>query len=158
MPQIVTSLLTSPPFLIWLGLGAILLAAEHPTATGWLLAPSMSAFMMAALRLLGVELGWPGQLMAYAAATIVLTLIARWARPRIFAGATAAHVDINDRTSALIGKTGLAVSPFSEGRGRVLVDGAEWDAESETGDAPPAGGKVEVVRVLGGAKLAVRTV
>ena len=61
--------------------------------------------------------------------------------------------DINDRTGDLLGKTGLAVSS-----GRVLVDGAEWDAEVEFGEPLQPGGQVEVIRVLGGAKLAVRPV
>lgn len=158
MAEIVSGLVASPTLWFWLGLGAVLLAAELPTATGWLLVPSACAFLMAALHLLGLQVGWAGQLLMYAVATIVLTLVVRWARPKLFKIPAGAHVDINDRTTALIGKTGLAVGPFNGGRGRVLVDGAEWDAEIEFGEPPPAGGAVEVIRVLGGARLAVRTV
>jgi len=156
MTDIVASLFSSGTFWAWVGVGAVLLAIEIPMTTGWLLAPALGAFFMAALHLLGVSLAWPWQLASYAVFTVVLTVVARIARPRMFTRHTTP--DINDRSGSLIGKTGLAVAAFQGGRGRVLVDGAEWDAESETGDAPPAGGKVEVVRVLGGAKLAVRTV
>ena len=61
-----------------------------------------------------------------------------------------ASPDINDRTGQLLGKTGLAVGAFQGGAGRVLVDGAEWEAELDDGEAPAPGGRVEVLRVLGG--------
>jgi membrane protein implicated in regulation of membrane protease activity len=156
MLTIVSDLFTTAVW-IWLGIGAVLLLIELPTTTGWLLAPSLCAFVLAGLNLVGVQPSWPWQVVAYAAATIVLTLIARSIRPRLFHRLNKTP-DINDRAGALLGKTGRAVGPFSNGAGRVLVDGAEWEAEVESGEPPAAGGKVEVVRVLGGARLAVRPV
>jgi membrane protein implicated in regulation of membrane protease activity len=155
MTEIVAGLFSSLTFWAWVGVGAVLLAIEIPMTTGWLLAPAVGAFFMAALQLLGVEPAWPWQLADYAVFTIVLTVIAKIARPRLFT--QHATPDINDRMGSLLGKTGHAVGPFTNGGGRVLVDGAEWDAEVE-GEMPAAGGKVEVVRVLGGAKLAVKPV
>ncbi|MDB5452331.1 MAG: NfeD family protein, partial [Caulobacteraceae bacterium] len=144
----------SHPFWVWLAVGAILLAIELPTGTGWLLWPSACAAVMAVLTLGGLRFGWGGEVALYAGLTIVTTLASRRFSPK----RGAQGPDINDRTSQLLGKTGLAVGAFSGGAGRVLVDGAEWDAELDAGEAPAAGGKVEVVRVLGGAKLAVRPV
>jgi membrane protein implicated in regulation of membrane protease activity len=142
------------PFWIWLAVAAIFLAVEMPTGTGWLLWPSACAALLALLMLVGIRLGFGGEVALYAGLTVVATLVSRLVFPR------KPHTtpDINDRTGALIGKTGQAVAAFKHGRGRVLVDGAEWDAEIEFGDPPVAGGSVEVVRVLGGAKLAVRPI
>jgi membrane protein implicated in regulation of membrane protease activity len=148
------SLYFSHPFWIWMAVAAIFLAVELPTGTGWLLWPSACAALMGVLMLTGVRLGFGGEIALYAALTAVATLVSR----RFFPRKPHTTPDINDRTGALIGKTGQAVAAFHDGRGRVLVDGAEWDAEIEFGDAPAAGGTVEVVRVLGGAKLAVRPV
>ena len=147
--DIVSSLYMDHPFWIWLGLAAILLACELPTGTGWLLWPAASAAVMAALTFAGLRFGWAGEVALFAVLTIASTLLARRFMPK------RRHdlPDINDRTGDLLGKTGLAVSPA-----RVLVDGAEWDAEVEFGEPLQPGGKVEVVRVLGGAKLAVRPV
>lgn len=150
----ITTLYFTHPFWMWMGLAAVLLALELPTATGWLLWPSACAGLMALFKLTGIVLGWPGDLALYAVVTIVATIISRRFMPK-----RAHHEpDINDRTSALLGKHGLAVGAFHKGAGRVLVDGAEWDAEVEGADQPGAGGKVEVVRVLGGSRLTVRTV
>jgi membrane protein implicated in regulation of membrane protease activity len=156
MTEIVAGLFSSQTIWVWVGVGVVLLAIEIPLTTGWLLAPAVCAFMMAALQVIGVQMAWPWQLTSYAVFTIVMTLIWRAVRPNLFSRHTTP--DINDRTGSLIGKTGQAVAAFQGGRGRVLVDGAEWEAETEAGDAPAAGGAVEVVRVLGGAKLAVRPV
>ena len=147
--EFVSSLYMDHPFWVWLALAAVLLAIELPTGTGWLLWPAASAGVMAALTFAGVRFGWAGEIALFAVLTIASTLISRRLMPK------RRHdlPDINDRTGDLLGKTGLAVSS-----GRVLVDGAEWDAEVEFGEPLQPGGKVEVVRVLGGAKLAVRPV
>jgi membrane protein implicated in regulation of membrane protease activity len=150
----VQNLYFTHPFWVWMGIAAVLLALELPTATGWLLWPSACAGLMALFKLTGVVLGWPGDVALYAVLTIVATVVSRRFMPK------RAHdePDINDRTLALLGKQGLAVGAFDKGSGRVLVDGAEWDADIEAGEAPSAGGKVEVVRVHGGSRLTVRTV
>jgi inner membrane protein len=144
-----SELYASHPFWLWLALAAVLLACELPTGTGWLLWPAASAAVVAVLTLAGLRLGWPVEIALFALLTIVSTLISRRFMPK------RRHdlPDINDRTGDLLGKTGTAVSA-----GRVLVDGAEWEAEVEFGEPLQPGGKVEVVRVLGGAKLAVRPV
>jgi len=40
----------------------------------------------------------------------------------------------------------------------VFVDGKEWSAELDAADALAAGAKVEVIAVLGGARLRVRAI
>jgi membrane protein implicated in regulation of membrane protease activity len=150
--DVLTDFTLAHPFWIWVAVGAVLLAIELPTGTGWLLWPSACAFVVAVMALVGVPASLTAQVAVYAVLTIVTTLLSRRFMPR------RAHTspDINDRTSQLLGKTGLAVGAFQGGAGRVLVDGAEWEAELDDGQAPAPGGKVEVVRVLGGARLSVR--
>lgn len=150
--QSIAQLYFDHPFWVWLALAAVLLALELPTSTGWLLWPSASAAAVALWTLTGVRLGWGGEVALYAVLTIVTTLASRRFMPR----RADPSPDINDRSGQLPGKTGTAVDAFKDGSGRVLVDGAEWDAEIEFGDAPAPGARIEVVRVLGGSKLAVR--
>ena len=65
--------------------------------------------------------------------------------------------DINDRAGRLIGRTGEIVQPFQAGLGRAFVDGTEWAAEMADGAEPVAvGSRVEVVEVLGAARLKVK--
>jgi hypothetical protein len=47
------------------------------------------------------------------------------------------------------------VAAFTNGAGRVFIDGKEWAAELDGEVVPPAGAKVEVVSVAG-ARLKVR--
>ena len=140
------------PFWVWLAVGAVLLALEVLSGTGWLLWPAASAGVVALFTLTGINIGWPGDITLFAVLTIVSSLVGRRLMPRHVEGP-----NINDRTDSLPGKIGLAVAA-TNGRIRVMVDGAEWDAEVEGDAAPAVGDKLEVVRVLGGAKLAVRAV
>ena len=150
--QLIQDLYFTHPFWVWLAIAAILLAAELPTGTGWLLWPSACAGLLALFSLTGLEIGWAGDVALYAVLTIATTLASRkFMPPRAQTGP-----DINDRSQELVGKTGQAVGAFVDGSGRVLVDGAEWEAELDNGEAPSPGARVRVVRVLGGARLAVR--
>jgi len=110
------------PFALWLAIGAVLLAVEVATGSGWLLWPAASA---AALGFLG--LAWPldmnMQLVIFAILTIVTTLAGRHFFPRTVGGG-----DINDTRARLAGLDGVAAGDFQAGRGRVCVDGKEWAA------------------------------
>lgn len=144
----------SYPFWVWLAIAAVFLASELVTGSGWLLAPSACAALMALMRLAGVDLGVGGDLTLYAGLTVIATLGSRSLMRR----KTDTRPDINDRPTALVGKSGVVVADFHANLGRVLVDGAEWDAEIDPASAPQAGTQVEVVRAMGGSKLAVRRV
>ena len=141
------------PMWVWLAVGALLLAAEVATGSGYLLWPAASAVVVGLFTLTGLDLGLPGELALFAVLPLGSTFLARRYLPptRLQPGP-----DINDRAASLIGREGQATNDFSLGHGRVLVDGAEWIAEVD-GDAQPAAGQtVQVVGVLGGARLKVR--
>jgi len=131
------------PFALWLAIGAVLLAVEVATGSGWLLWPAASA---AALGFLGLALplDMNMQLVIFAILTIVTTLAGRHFFPRTVGGG-----DINDTRARLAGLDGVAAGDFQAGRGRVFVDGKEWAAELEGAASLASGMKVIVVGVKG---------
>jgi membrane protein implicated in regulation of membrane protease activity len=146
------SLYANQPFWIWLAVGAVILTVEVATGSGWLLWAAVSAAVVAYLALLGVDIGLPGEIAAFAGLTIASTLASRR-----FLGRGKGQADVNDNIERLIGRPGRATSAFVGGYGRVAVDGCEWAAELEDGDgALPDGARVEVARLADGARLVVR--
>ena len=142
----------SHPFWAWLAVGAVFLTVEILTGSGWLLWPAGSAVVVAIVSLATARLGGAGELVLFAACTVVSTFVGRrWLRGGSHGGA-----DINDPSARLIGRRGEASHVFDAGVGRVFVDGKEWAAELDGAGALAAGGKVEVIAVLGGARLKVR--
>ena len=150
--QWVTALYAEQPFWIWLAVAAIILTVEVITGSGWLLWAAASAAAVGYFALLGMDVGLPGEIAAFA----VLTLVSTFASRR-FLGRRKPNDphDIND-PARLIGRTGQTTSPFRDGYGRVAVEGAEWAAELEGGGALPEGTRVEVAALSDGARLLVR--
>ena len=60
------------------------------------------------------------------------------------------------RTARLIGRIGRTTSDFSNGVGRVWIDGAEWGAELDGEESLPSDTPVRVMGVTGGVRLHVR--
>lgn len=130
---------------VWLAVGAIILAAEVATGTGWLLWPAASAGLMALLSLVlpgGPAVDWA----VFSVLTIASTLLARRYLPR---NASGEGPDINDNIGRLVGQQGVAVGAFEHGRGRVFVDGKEWAAIAEDGSSPKREQAVEIVAAEG---------
>ena len=140
------------PFWVWLAIGAVLLAAEVATGSGYLLWPAASAAVVA-LVTLAVHLGLPFELITFAGLTLVTTFAAKRFLPSPF---KPTGVDINDPHHRLIGHHGRAAGAFEAGHGRVFVDGKEWAAELEGEGKLPAGSPISVVGVAGGALLRVK--
>lgn len=138
------------PFALWLAIGAVLLAVEVATGSGWLLWPAASAAVMGVLGLVfPFELNM--QLVIFAILTIVTTLAGR----RLFPQAALTGGDINDTSSRMAGLDGVAAGDFQGRQGRVFVDGKEWAAELEGDGALASGMRVIVVGVKG-ARLTVK--
>lgn len=141
----------SHPFWMWIAVGAVLLAVEVATNSGWLLWSSACAGLVALLTLAPFETSTGVQIAAFAGLTIVTTLVARRLMPP-------RKVDdgdgINDAKQRLIGQTGIAAGAFASGFGRVLVEGAEWDAISDAKTI--SDGARVTVEAVGGARLKVR--
>ena len=141
------------PFWTWLAVGALLLALETATGSGYLLWPAASAGVVALLTL-GVHLGLPLEAVIFAVLTVATTILARLYWPPRSKGH--GH-DLNDRGGRLVGQFGETVGLFAAGQGRVFVDGCEWTAELDGGDVgPPPGARVQILEVIGGGRLKVR--
>jgi membrane protein implicated in regulation of membrane protease activity len=136
----------------WAGLAAALLAVEAMTGSGWLLWPAASAAAVAIL-VRTLNLSFEAAVVTFVVLTLVTTLIARRYLPKRLLGRQG-H-DINDNIARLVGHHGRTVAPFRGRAGRVFIDGKEWAAELEAGDALPAGAEVEVTGVAG-ARLKVK--
>jgi membrane protein implicated in regulation of membrane protease activity len=150
--QTVLDLYGTHPFWVWAGVAAALLALEVATGSGWLLWPAASAGLVGVATLFLPQMPAPLTILIFAAVTIVSTLAGRRLAPRSFL--SDGH-DINDPHARLIGREGRAVAAFAGREGRVFVDGKEWAATLEDGDAPLAGSPVTVTGVSG-ARLTVR--
>lgn len=137
----------------WMIVAGVILAIEVVTGSGWLLWPAACAAAIGLLSLLNLPIGMAGEVAAFSILTIATTLLARRFIPD---GRLRPGPDINNRMGDLVGQRGRIIGAFLGREGRVLVDGSEWDAEME-GEAP-VGDMVEVVSVLGGARLRVRAV
>lgn len=140
------------PFWVWAAVGAILLAAEVATGSGYLLWPAACALVVAIVGLFA-RISLAGEVMLFAVLTLVSTIAARRYLPKPFHAHSA---DINDPLKSLVGHTGQATHAFAEGHGRVFIDGKEWAAEMEGGGHISVGSRVEVVGMRGGACLRVR--
>lgn len=144
-------LYATQPFWIWAGLGAALLATEILTGSGWLLWAAASAALTGVIVAVAPT-NLATTLLVFALLTIASTLAARRYLPR----SVAAHGgDINDNIARLVGNRGSAASAFVSGAGRVAIDGKEWAALLDEGDALESGAKIEVTGVEG-ARLRVR--
>ena len=141
---------TAYPFWSWGAAGAALLAIEIAVGSGYLLWAAASAGVVALLTLTGVT-GVALELGVFA----VLTTVSALAANRFFPAKAESGPDINDAAPRMIGRTGLAVGPFTGSRGRVFVEGKEWAAEAE-GAAPRDGESVVILAVQDGASLRVR--
>lgn len=142
----------SHAFWFWLGLAAAILAVEVAAGSGWLLWPAGSALAVAFLSL-AIGPDPATNIAAFAVLTLVSTLLARRYLPRSVLGAGGG---INDNVARLIGQEGRAAVAFSDGCGRVLIDGKEWAAELEEGQALAKGRRVQITGVRNGSRLQVR--
>ena len=147
----IVGLYADQPFWVWAGLAAAILAIEVASGSGWLLWASASAAVTAVVVKL-VDPSVPTAILTFAILTLASTLLARRYLPR-YANAPAG--DINDNIGRLVGHHGSAVKAFKGRAGRVFIDGKEWAAELDDGEALEAGAGVEVVGV-NGARLKVR--
>ncbi|MDB5423568.1 MAG: hypothetical protein JWQ29_984 [Phenylobacterium sp.] len=151
MPDL-ASLYATHPFWVWIALAAALLAVEVATGSGWLLWPAASAGIVALMVTFG-GLDLAQAALVFALLTISLALLARRYLPKSLFHPPA-H-DINDNIARLVGHHGNVVAAFKGRSGRVFIDGKEWAAELDEGEALEAGARVEVTGVAG-AHLRVR--
>lgn len=139
------------PFWTWVALGGLFLISELLTGSGWLLWPAGAAAFVAVVAQV-YPIGWPGEIVLFVVTAVVATYLGRRYLPPAGVGKS----DINDPSQRLVGRQAETVAPFKGGLGRVFVDGKEWAAELDGGGELGAKQKVQVIEILGGARLRVR--
>jgi membrane protein implicated in regulation of membrane protease activity len=143
--DMIAGIYAAQPFWVWAALGAALLAVEVLTGSGWLLWAAASATVTAVVVVL-IHPTVPTAILVFAVLTLVSTLAARRYLPRTTG---ARDGDINDNVGRLVGHHGSAVKAFHGRAGRVFIDGKEWPAELDDGEALEAGASIEVTGVEG---------
>ncbi|MGH7023211.1 MAG: NfeD family protein [Caulobacteraceae bacterium] len=146
-----TDFIAMHPIWGWMAVGAVFLAIEVMTGSGWLLWPAASAALTGVATLI-IPTGTTVAIAVFGVLTIVTTYLGR----RYLIGPKPDAPDVNNPLQRLVGHGGEAVSAFDGGHGRVFVDGKEWAAELDAPGPLERGAKVEVIEVLGGARLKVK--
>jgi membrane protein implicated in regulation of membrane protease activity len=139
------------PSAAWIAIGVAVLALETVTGSGWLLWPAAAALAPAAVTAVWLRGDIGAQWILFAVTAIALT----WLGRRYLRHWPQIPHDINNARKAMIGQVGQVTSVTDNGQCRVMVGGKEWAAETD-GAAPAQGQRVEVVAVIGGARLQVR--
>lgn len=147
----ISDLILSHPLWAWMAVGAVFLAVEVATGSGWLLWPAASAGITGLVTLI-LPMGQAEAIAVFGVLTIITTYVGR----RYLRGAKSDASDVNNPLTRLVGHRGEAVANFEGEDGRVFVDGKEWSAVLDGAGPLAAGAKVEVVEVLGGARLKVK--
>lgn len=159
------------PYLVWLTVGGLFVLLNFITGFGRLMWPGVAAAAIAAVGMVGarMELGW--EVGAFTAITLFFWLLPRKLHsprsayapgiddadePAPAARSALRQRGTMDRTGRLVGRIGKTTSEFANGVGRVWIEGAEWGADLEHGEALQPDTPVRVVRVNGGVRLQVR--
>lgn len=130
---------------VWWLIAAVLLAITELMVPGvYLVFFALAAAITGGVALLFPELSFGGQLIGFAAWSLVTVLIGkRWYRD--YPVATSDPL-LNDRVARLIGETVTVVEAIDGGRGRVRVADGEWPAQ---GPDTPAGTRVRITGAQG---------
>lgn len=150
MDMDLVALYAAHPFWWWVAAAVILLAIEVATGAEMFLWPAVAAGVLAVICATGLRLPLGADLALFAVLTIAGALVARRFRP------PPPGPDINNPLGRLVGQKATVVSAFVRGRGRVLVEGAEWAAELEPEGELLPGDRVEVEAIIDGGRLKVR--
>ena len=133
------------PFWSWIAFAAALLAAEVASGWGYLLWPALAAVLIALFGRMA-PFGFPLEAATFALLSAVLIVTARTLAPRR-----------RDRPDRLVGCFGETLCAFTDGRGRALIEGAEWAAELESpAESPAPGARVRVVAMVARERVLVR--
>lgn len=138
----------------WLGLGLVLLTLEVAIGTFDLLWVSVAAFSTALFA--WIFPGWASELVWFGITAAILVTLGR----TVFKGlrrSAAGHPHLNDRTAALIGKTGEAAAGFEAGKGKVKIGDTVWSAE-QLGARSIVAGDAVMVDGADGTTLKVRAI
>ncbi len=135
------------PFWLWLALAGLLLIIELMLVpTGFLLIAAGAAACVSGLAFMApASHMWQGA--AFAALTLVSTLVWRRVIRRQEKKGGVEQPGVNERAAQLVGHTAILTEGVFGGRGRLKINDSSWPVEADTDY--PAGTMVEVVKVRG---------
>jgi membrane protein implicated in regulation of membrane protease activity len=137
----------------WLALAFILMIAEMLTGTTYLLWPAVAAGITGLIAF-SPALGWQWHLALFAVLTIVLTLVGRPLRNRLYHMRAGASPMLNERAASMVGQRGATAGPFVDGLGSVRINDSIWRAKSA--EPITAGGVPVQVLSVDGSTLTVK--
>ncbi|BAF90272.1 conserved hypothetical protein [Azorhizobium caulinodans ORS 571] len=130
------------PYWLWFAMGGVLLVAETIVPGAFLVWFGLAALATGLLSLVA-DMGWQGQVLAFAGCAVVAVLIGR--RIALRGGGTDRPF-LNRRAEAQVGRVFTLEAPIADGAGHVRIDDSIWRI---SGPDLPAGAKVIVLRVEG---------
>lgn len=141
----VAAFLASLTYWHWLALGAVLLILEILTPTFYLIWPGIGAVVVGLLHIFLPDLSWQASLTIFGAVSIISgvvwhSLYARGRKPTYEDGR-----GLNRRVEGYIGRRAIVAEGFRNGAGPVLLDDSRWQAMSEDGSDLAPGASVRIV-------------
>ena len=130
--------------IIWLMLMVLFIMAESSTVSMVSLWFAVGALVALVVSLLGGAV-WLQCVVFFVVAAVLLALLRPVAKKYFTPKLTKTNVD------AIVGQTGIVCAAIDnrENRGQVKLNGMDWTARSESGEAIDEGTYVKVVRVAG---------
>ncbi len=117
----------------WLVLGLVLFGIEVLIGTYDLLWIASAALLTALYAALPLPGGWQVEVIVFAVAALVLVLVGRTLFKGLRLKENTTHPTLNQRGAGMVGQTGITVSTFVAGQGRVRIGDSEWSASSANG-------------------------
>lgn len=159
MDALLSGLLSGITLWHWLGLALVLLGIEIMFGTFDLLWISGAAFLTAIWA--GLPLppglsGWEVEAIFFAVSSVLLLVLGRTVFGDMRNRTAKDHPDLNQRGRSLIGKSGIAVTDFAGGEGRIKIGDTTWLASAGHGSVIRSGMSV-IVRDVSGTILRVET-
>ncbi|HEX2593205.1 MAG TPA: NfeD family protein [Rhizomicrobium sp.] len=151
--EYVTEFMNTQPAWHWWALGAVLIALEMISTTQYLLWPGIGAILVGVLTFFLP--GMDGRLSVFLFAVFSLAATYAWKRSPWGQVDYTVHPTLNRRSDQYVGRIVKAAANFVSGRGAVLVDDTQWSAIVIDGSAPIAGDSL-VVEATDGAVLKVK--
>lgn len=129
--------------IIWIIFGVVLILTELMATSIVAVFLGLAAIVVGILLQLGVIETASAQYTVFGVVSLVLLFTVRGRFKRWFVGFTADQGEHPSRFTEDIGEMATVITDFSQGKGRVMLNGVQWDAHSQ--DELKAG---ELVRVV----------
>ena len=147
--QFIIDFISTMPFWYWWVFAVALLVIELSTGSTYFLWPAIAAVVTGLMSISPLGVFWQSQLLAFAALTIALSVVApRYVKPWLHK-TQEDHELLNERGAQKIGRRAVVDETFVNGTGQVRLGDTLWLAESEDGANLEAGANVVVARVEG---------